>query len=743
MAPNDQDRPEKPKAEGPRWRRHRSDKDEHAGNGGEHLAHRSRRNRRSLVLDTAAAVAVPSSGRNPRARRGRSRRNRPVGGTARRRLTRAQIDDLNTYFQRMPEPLLMALYRGLGGQPGRVAGRDRMLQLTVRAIAQGSRLGALLHTLHERERQALGMLLQAGGLAHADEFHRELFLTLGGHEHEWRTVMQRLGENGLVCASEVRDNQFFYLVPNPLVDHLVEHLGPELALPTFENPEIQILDERPFCPPLDFTITTLATYMDQRPPRLTQRQEVYRVHKEEMDVFFSQIWNPDSDLFNFHIDFLMMHGMIELRGDRVAVSREVVEEWLNLDPDDQRELIFLALEKRFTYAEWVLWAVHGGNGAWIPDKALQAMYRRWSRGEDWRKRFRSDAWTAARTNEREGFSFAPLVNAGMLEMGSWGQERFYRLTQRARTLLDPPEDDGFTKFYLTPSFEVMAPAGLAPILLFRIGELAELVGCDRANTYKITEVTIEQALARGWRRDDVLDFLRDNSQIGLAENVEATLRGWMGQHGDVEFHDVTLLIVQRTGIRRLESQKRLKPYLLHRFAPGMYAVDPRRLPELQSLLEEHSFHPSKDVRYYPGTDEVNEARDHLQKQVIAAREATEDPLARAQAEDTAPEDLHPVPGSGIRDRKKPKSHAALPPRTTAEETQRLLQTALSTGANIEVVYVTRDDRRTLVKLIPERLAITREGEQVLVARDLEKDERLTYRVGQIERIRVLAADTSP
>src|SRR5690606_13406836 len=102
---------------------------------------------------------------------------------------------------------------------------------------------------------------------------------------------------------------------------------------------------------------------------------------------------------------------------------------------------------------------------------------------------------------------------GLLEMGQWGQEKFYRLTQRAHALLEPPEDDGFRQFYLTPDFKMMAPAGLAPILLFRMGEMAEFVGCDRANTYVITETSVEHALEAGWKRDDVLQFLRENSQL--------------------------------------------------------------------------------------------------------------------------------------------------------------------------------------------------------------------------------------
>jgi len=657
----------------------------------------------------------------------------------RRRLSRNEMEALADYFSRMPEPLVAAFYKGLGGQPGRVAGRDRMIQLAVRAVAQGSRLGSLLKGMHERDRQALAILIQVGGLAHAAEFHRELYLSLGGHDNEWRRVMQRLGERGMVFASDQRDSEFFYLMPHPMVDHLVEHLQPDMVLPTFQNDEIQVVDERPFCPPLGFSITSLATYMDQRPPRLTQRQEIYKVHKEELDQFFGQVWNPDSELFNLHVDFLMMHGMVELRGDRISVNIEVVEQWLNLDAEDQRELIFQALEQRFPHAEWILWAIAEGKGAWIPDKPLQALYRRWVRGEDWRTRFHQNLFAAARTHERESFSFAPLVNTGMLELGSWGREKFYRLSPRAQHLLFPPSDDGFKQFYLTPSFEIMAPAGLAPVLLSRVGELAELVGCDRANTYKITEVTIEQALLKGWRRDDVLDFLRDNSQIGLPENVEQTLRGWMGHHGDVEFHETVLLTVHRSAIRKLETHKKLKPFLLHRFTPGMYAVDASRLGEIRKALRSSGFHPSDDLRRYPATSAGVEARDRLAKVVSDARSESDDPLARAHAEDTPPEELHPVPGSGIRDRKSRRGRSALPPKVTPSQADKKVREAITDGKNLEMVYVTRDERRTLIKLAPERLAINREGLPVLVARNLETDERLTYRMTQIERLKLIPA----
>lgn len=685
----------------------------------------------------APGVALPPSGKAVQKPRVHRKKWKPVSGVARRRrLSRGELDDLVGYFSRLPEALLSSLYKAMGGQPSRVPDTERMVQLTVRAIAQGSRLATLLGQMHQRDRQALAALVQCGGLAHADELHRELALVLGGRESDWARTLQALSDRGLVFASEPVEDGFYYLVPEPLMDHLLEHLEAEVKLPTFAHEDVRVVDQRPFCPPMDFSLATLATYFDQRPPRLTQRQEVFKAHKEELDRFFAQIWSPDSELFSLHYDFLMMHGMIELRGDRIAVNREVVEEWLHLEPEDQRDLVFRALETRFPLAEWVLWAVFSGQGEWMPEAALQSMYRRWRRGEDWRERYHKHLYHSPRGNEREGYSFTPLVACGMLELGVWGQQKFYRLTARAKHLLDPPDDEGFTKFYLTPSYEIMAPAGLAPLLLFRIGELGELTGCDRANTYKITEVSIEQALRKGWRREDVIDFLRDNSQIGLPENVEQTLRAWMGQEGDVEFHEIFAITIHRSAVRRFEGTRALKPYVVHRFGPGLYAVDRRRLPEIMAELTRHGFTPSKDVRRYPADESVAEARERLHVLLAEARDQREDPLARAHSADTQPEDLHPVPGSSAAQRVQAKKRQDQPPRLAVAEVRAIAERAIGQGLLLEMVYVSaKDGSRKTVMVLPERVALNREGAQVLVATDIAQNLRLSYALTQIERAR--------
>lgn len=694
---------------------------------------------RRLVREDADApgVAIAASGKMVNRPRVHKKRWKPTGGTARRRVMgRLELDDLVSWFQRLPEPILTSLYKAMGGQVARGVDADRMIQLTVRAIAQGNRLGGLLSQVHQRDKQALAALVQCGGLAHADEFHKELALTLGGREHDWARTMQALSDRGLVCASPPVEDGFYYLVPEPLIDPLLGQLGPELELSTFEHEEIRVVDQRPFSPPMDFSLATLATWLDQRPPRLTQRQEVFKQHKDDLDRFFAQVWAPDSEVFNLHYDFLMLHGMIELRGDRIAVNRDVVEEWLQLEPEDQRDLVFRALDQRFPMAEWVLWAIHGGNGEWIPEAPLQALYRRWKRGEDWRARYHKGQYASSKSGDRDSFAFTPLVASGMVELGAWGQQKFYRLSPRARALLEPSDDEGFSKFYLTPSYEIMAPAGLSPMMLFRIGEIAELVGCDRANTYKITEVSIEQGLSKGWRREELLDFLRDYSQIGLPENVEHTLRGWMGQEGDVEFHEITALTVHRSVVKRFEASRGVKAFVLHRFAPGLYAVDPRRLPEISAELERLGFNPAREVRKYPADDEALGARERLHNMLAEARELREDPVARAHSADTQPDDLRPVPGSSTAHRAQARRGPQPPPRATPQEVRAVIERAIQQSAWLEVQYLSlKDQGRRDLTLIPERVALNREGASVLVAFDTATGTKLSYPVEQIERIR--------
>ena len=219
--------------------------------------------RRQFVEFTGPLTSVPASGRHPyKKRNSRPKRSKPKSATARkRRLSSDQLEELSSYLQDMPEHLLSALYRGLGGQPNRVPDRERMIQLTLRALGQSKRLASTVRQLNERDRKALSALLQSGGIAHAEEFHRELILSYGNHENEWKRTMQTLANRGIVFAGPEQDGVFFYIIPPPFVEGLLIDLEEDMGVPVFEHDELRVMDEMPFCPPLEFSITSLAAYV--------------------------------------------------------------------------------------------------------------------------------------------------------------------------------------------------------------------------------------------------------------------------------------------------------------------------------------------------------------------------------------------------------------------------------------------------------------------------------------------------
>ena len=395
----------------------------------------------------------------------RTNRGKPASSTSRRRrFTRSELDQLGQYLGDLPEQFVANLYLALGGQPDRVPTRDRMIQLTAKALGQDGRVGALVRGIHQRDRQALSILVQCGGLAHHEEVCQELTLSLGGTDKEWARVLGTLGRRGFLLPLS-RKRVTFHMIPQPIAGPLID--APR-RISLSSSMKTCVLNQRPFSPPLDFSLTTLATYIDQHPPRLTQRQEIFKVHKDEMDGFFSQLWDADSELFSFHIEFLMTNGMVELRGDSLHVNRAAIEEWIQLDPEDQRDLVFHSLNNRLRVQS----GSSGPSTTWAALGLLSVRFRR-STGDGAAartgERYRKGQWSSPKTAQREGYSFTPLADAGILELGQWGQEKFYRLSSRALRLVEPPEDEGFTQFYLTPSFEIMAPAGMAPILFFRIG----------------------------------------------------------------------------------------------------------------------------------------------------------------------------------------------------------------------------------------------------------------------------------
>jgi len=316
---------------------------------------------------------------------------------------------------------------------------------------------------------------------------------------------------------------------------------------------------------------------------------------------------------------------------------------------------------------------------------------------------------------------------GFLELGKWGQEKFFRLTDRSKALVMTIQEVEFDKFYLTPNFEVVAPVGISGIALSKLGEISEISSCDRVNTYKLTVKSIERAQKKGWKRDDVLSFLRQMSQIGLPENIEFTLKEWMGRQAEVEFHNVTLITVHKNQIKKFESLRQLKPFLLHRFLPGMYAIDANRREELeQELISADILICDGTLEYPQGAGQTSE-KSRLHTQLLEAKELRLGIIELAQAADTDPDELHYIADKG-------SNKTVLPPRVGLKEARALCEQAIRNEKKLRIMYSTQNQTKKLLIVTPERLSQSPSGFDILIGREGNNEESYSFVLHQVERL---------
>ena len=94
-----------------------------------------------------------------------------------------------------------------------------------------------------------------------------------------------------------------------------------------------------------------------------------------------------------------------------------------------------------------------------------------------------------------------------------------------------------------------------------------------------------------------------------------------------------------------------------------------------------------------------------------------------------------MPGSQVRATRKKKRD--LPPRVSPRESRQIIDRAVALRQNLEMLYMARDGKRVACEVAPERMAINPAGDAVMVARDITRDERRTYKLTSIERLRAV------
>jgi len=167
-----------------------------------------------------------------------------------------------------------------------------------------------------------------------------------------------------------------------------------------------------------------------------------------------------------------------------------------------------------------------------------------------------------------------LVLFGMLDQAEAADKTvLVRLTALgAKALGVPVPDDQLERaapLIVNPDFEIILfPDGDTYDLITELNRFAERVDSDPVHRYKLTEGSIEKAVAEGLEPADILATLSEHSRVEVPQNVIYSIAQWAEK---VKFVSQTTASLVRGRnkevIDRILHDKALRPHVLERLSP--------------------------------------------------------------------------------------------------------------------------------------------------------------------------------
>ena len=367
-------------------------------------------------------------------------------------------------------------------------------------------------------------------------------------------------------------------------------------------------------------ISAFLSYVEHNPIKLTLSGKVYRTAVRKLeDAFilartsgFTGPW-----LFQYLFEFCQSQSMIERGADRSVVLTIKGKSW-DRTPLEKK----LSRLLKFTTGNWVTTVepFHGERllklyldrlrtlkvGEWIDvaQPAFTARNRYLANLDHFgvRDRFQSRYQFAQQSGMRDPHQLA-------MELATWTRERLFlfglvdlasrdgkpgwmRLTPLGAKALgvEIPEEelDRTAPLVVNPDFEVILfPDGAAYDLITELDRFAERTSSDSAYRYKLTEASIEKAVAEGLEPSAILRTLSENCRVDVPQNVIYSICQWAEKVKFVSQATVSLVRGRnKEVIDRILHEKSLRPQILERLSPTALLMSPDvDRDALASLLE--------------------------------------------------------------------------------------------------------------------------------------------------------------
>ncbi len=516
-------------------------------------------------------------------------------------------ETLEQFFRSCPPEILLSYRKKYLDEEGAAPPPEAIAADVAAVFGDRRRVRAILKDLSSAHHLALIALIQTGGVAGGTWLLQELVQAHGKREDTWADVLHDLGRRLLLFGNSHQAPPLFYVLPRPLLDAFAAHFTKRLRMPSVPPDGVRLSKDTNYNFPVGYSLVSLLTYLAANHVRVTQKSEIFKKHLEEAQEYFGNLWGrSDADkVMRWNLDQLRTLGLLTTRQGCLVPDDGPVREWLALAPRERRDLMLAAFHEQEPLLPWLL---HGLDAVpedqWVPIDALGVMYRRRSMGDVFHRRFVQKTYYLPPSGF---YDLSPPLEftqiAGLTERGLHPDGPVVRLSRTGRAFLagEPLGETGADEpvpFLLQPNFEILAPAGMPLPDLYTLGQMCRFESCDRMNRYLLTQETVLAAMDGGMRRSEVLRFLRNGAAHGVPQNVDSTVDEWIGDHGEIEFHDA-LVVTIRTEKEEVLVQALQSCGIAHkRMADGVYAMPREDRDVLVERLHEAGLAPTPWVRHY-------------------------------------------------------------------------------------------------------------------------------------------------
>jgi hypothetical protein len=348
-------------------------------------------------------------------------------------------------------------------------------------------------------------------------------------------------------------------------------------------------------------ISAFLSFVEHNPIRLTLSGKVYRTAVRKLEEGFILARSgayPGPWLFEYLFEFCQSQSMIEHGPDRSVVltvkgrtwDRTPLDKKLSrllkfasghwtsmVEPFHGERLMALFLEelKRLPLGEWV-----DVNG---PAFGARNRYLAALDASGVRDRFQSRYQFTQQTGMRDPHQLALALTTwarerlqmfGMLDVAeAEGKPALLRLTTLgAKALgLPVPDDtpDAGSPLIVNPDFEIILfPEGDTYDLVTELDRFAERISSDSVIRYRLTEASIEKAVAEGLEPSRILRTLSERSRVEVPQNVIYSIGQWAEKVKFVSQSTVSLVRGRnKEVVDRILHDKALRPYVIERLSP--------------------------------------------------------------------------------------------------------------------------------------------------------------------------------